>query len=93
MNPYCKALRRWLPEKRSFRSAILFARCDLALANDTFPYLLKLANLGANAAIRQNACIAQGVHTFQSTPTAKPVADLRQRCWQAVAELVESEWE
>ena len=88
MNPYCKALRRWLPEKRSFRSAILFVRCDLALANDTFPYLLKLANLGANAAIRQDPGLAAGVNTFHGTLTCKPVADSQQRDWKPIAELV-----
>ena len=33
----------------------------LALTNATCPDLLKLANMGANAAIRQDAGIAQGV--------------------------------
>ena len=60
----------------------------LALTNATFPYLLKLANLGANAAIREDAGIAEGVNTFRGTLTCKPVADSQQRDWKPVAELV-----
>ncbi len=60
----------------------------LALTNATFPYVLKLANLGAKAAIREDAGIAQGVNTLGGTLTCKPVADSQQRDWQAVAELV-----
>jgi len=66
----------------------LFIRCGLALTNATFPYLLKLVNMGANAAIRQDAGIAQGVNTIHGTLTCKPVADSQQRDWQAVAELL-----
>jgi alanine dehydrogenase len=60
----------------------------LALTNATFPYLLKLANLGANAAIRQDPGLAAGVNTFRGTLTCKPVADSQQRDWQPIAELV-----
>jgi alanine dehydrogenase len=60
----------------------------LALTNSTFPYLLKLANLGANAAIQEDAGIAEGVNTFHGTLTCKPVADSQHREWQPIAELV-----
>jgi alanine dehydrogenase len=60
----------------------------LALTNATFPYLLKLANLGANAAIREDAGMAQGVNTFRGTLTCKPVAESQQRDWKPVTELV-----
>jgi alanine dehydrogenase len=60
----------------------------LALTNSTFPYLLKLANLGANAAIRQDPGLAAGVNTFHGTLTCKPVADSQQRDWKPIAELV-----
>jgi len=60
----------------------------LALTNATFPYVLKLANLGAKAAIREDAGIAWGVNTLGGALTCKPVADSQQRDWQAVAELV-----
>ena len=60
----------------------------LALTNSTFPYLLKLANLGANAAIQEDAGIAEGVNTFHGTLTCKPVADSQHREWKPIAELV-----
>ena len=61
---------------------------SLALTNSTFPYLLKLANLGANAAIQEDAGIAEGVNTFHGTLTCKPVADSQHREWKPIAELV-----
>jgi alanine dehydrogenase len=60
----------------------------LALTNATFPYLLKLANLGAAGAIREDAGIAEGVNTFNGILTCKPVADSQQRGWKPIAELV-----
>jgi alanine dehydrogenase len=60
----------------------------LALTNATFPYLLKLAKLGANAAIREDAGIAEGVNTFSGILTYKAVAESQKRGWQPIAELV-----
>jgi alanine dehydrogenase len=60
----------------------------LALTNATFPYLMKLAKLGANAAIREDAGIAAGVNTFNGILTCRPVAESQHRAWQPVAELV-----
>jgi alanine dehydrogenase len=60
----------------------------LALTNATFPYLLKVANLGAVAAIRKDASIAQGVNTIHGMLTCKPVADSQQRDWQHVNEII-----
>jgi len=60
----------------------------LALTNATFPYVLKLANLGATGAIKEDAGIAEGVNTFNGVLTCKPVADSQQRDWQPVADLV-----
>jgi alanine dehydrogenase len=60
----------------------------LALTNATFPYLLKLANLGAIEAIRKDASIARGVNTIHGMLTCQPVADSQLRDWQPVAELV-----
>jgi len=60
----------------------------LALTNATFPYLLKLAKLGANEAIKQDAGIAEGVNTFHGMLTYKAVAESQKRAWQPVAELV-----
>jgi len=60
----------------------------LALTNATFPYLLKLAKLGANAAIREDQGIAEGVNTFNGVLTYKAVAESQKRDWQPIAELV-----
>ncbi len=35
----------------------------LALTNSTFPYLLRLANLGAREALKQDAGLAEGLNT------------------------------
>jgi alanine dehydrogenase len=60
----------------------------LALTNATFPYLMKLAKQGANAAIREDDGIAAGVNTFHGVLTCRPVAESQHRAWQPVAELV-----
>jgi len=60
----------------------------LALTNATFPYLMKLAKLGANAAIHEDAGIAAGVNTFNGILTCRPVAESQHREWQPVSELV-----
>jgi alanine dehydrogenase len=60
----------------------------LALTNATFPYLMKLAKLGATAAIQEDAGIAAGVNTFGGVLTCKPVAESQRREWQPVAELL-----
>ena len=51
----------------------------LALTNATFPYLLKLANLGANAAIKEDAGIAEGVNTFGGVPVSYTHLDVYKR--------------
>jgi alanine dehydrogenase len=60
----------------------------LALTNATFPYLMKLARLGANGAIQEDAGIAAGVNTFNGILTCKPVAESQHREWEPVSELV-----
>ena len=60
----------------------------LALTNATFPYVLKLANQGAAAAIREDKGIAEGVNTMDGTLTYKAVAAAQQRDWKPVADLV-----
>src|ERR1700748_2090774 len=45
----------------------------LALTNATFPYVVKLAKLGAEAAIREDAGIAEGVNTYAGTLTYEAV--------------------
>jgi alanine dehydrogenase len=60
----------------------------LALTNATFPYVLKLARLGADAAIREDKGIAEGVNTLNGVLTYGAVAAAQKREWQAVAKLV-----
>ncbi len=60
----------------------------LALTNATFPYLLKLANIGAKAAIAEDKGIAEGVNTYAGTLTYEAVAKAQQREWRPVAELL-----
>ena len=60
----------------------------LALTNATFPYVLKLARMGAQAAIREDAGIAEGVNTYQGTLTYGAVASAQKRDWKPVAEVV-----
>ena len=60
----------------------------LALTNATFPYVAKLAHLGAKAAVQEDKGIAEGVNTFEGTLTYGAVAAAQKREWQSVAELV-----
>jgi alanine dehydrogenase len=60
----------------------------LALTNATFPYVLKLARLGAKAAISEDKGIAEGVNTFNGVLTYGAVASAQKREWQAIAKLV-----
>ena len=60
----------------------------LALTNATFPYLLKLAKLGAAEAIKFDPGIAEGVNTFNGTLTYAAVAQAQQRDFTPVATLV-----
>ena len=60
----------------------------LALTNATFPYVAKLARLGAKAAITEDKGIAEGVNTFEGTLTYGAVAAAQGREWRSVAELL-----
>jgi alanine dehydrogenase len=59
----------------------------LALTNATFPYVLKLARMGAKAAISEDNGIAEGVNTYNGILTYGAVAAAQKREWQSVAEL------
>ncbi len=60
----------------------------LALTNATFPYVMKLANLGAAAAIKADTGIAEGVNTYNGTITYAAVAQNQNKPWKPVAELL-----
>ena len=60
----------------------------LALTNSTFPYLLRLANLGAREALRQDAGLAEGLNTWMGTLTHRGVAESQNRAWKAATGLI-----
>jgi alanine dehydrogenase len=60
----------------------------LALTNATFPYVMKLAKMGAKAAIQEDKGIAEGVNTYDGMLTYEAVAAAQKRAWKKVAELV-----
>jgi alanine dehydrogenase len=60
----------------------------LALTNATFPYVIKLANLGASAAIQADPGIAEGVNTFTGHLAYKAVADNQSRTFTPIASLL-----
>jgi alanine dehydrogenase len=62
----------------------------LALTNSTFPYLLRLANLGARAALKQDAGLAEGLNTWLGTLTHRGVAESQDRRWTAAATVIDS---
>jgi alanine dehydrogenase len=60
----------------------------LALTNATFPYVMKLAKLGAPAAIKSDDAIREGVNTFRGQVTYPAVAQSQQRTAASVLELL-----
>jgi alanine dehydrogenase len=60
----------------------------LALTNATFPYVLKLARLGAKEAIAEDEGIAEGVNTYDGELTYGAVAAAQNREWRSIADLV-----
>jgi alanine dehydrogenase len=60
----------------------------LALTNSTFPYLLRLANMGAREALRQDAGLAEGLNTWLGTLTYRGVAESQHRTWKAASGVI-----
>ena len=60
----------------------------LALTNATFPYVMKLAKLGAKMAIQQDKGIAEGVNTYNGHLTYGAVATAQKRDWREISGLV-----
>jgi len=60
----------------------------LALTNSTFPYLLRLANLGAREALQQDAGLAEGLNTWLGTLTYRGVAESQHRTWTAAERVI-----
>src|SRR5579864_1726718 len=60
----------------------------LALTNATLPYVMKLAQMGAVAAIKADNGIREGVNTYKGHVTHKAVADSQNRAARNVMELL-----
>jgi alanine dehydrogenase len=60
----------------------------LALTNATFPYLLRLANLGAREALRQDAGLAEGLNVWRGVLTHRGVAESQLRPWTPVGDIL-----
>jgi alanine dehydrogenase len=60
----------------------------LALTNATFPYLLRMANLGVREALRQDAGLTEGLNIWMGVLTHCGVAESQQREWTAAAEVI-----
>jgi alanine dehydrogenase len=60
----------------------------LALTNSTFPYLLRLASLGAREALKQDAGLAEGLNTWLGTLTHRGVAESQDRSWTPAANVI-----
>jgi alanine dehydrogenase len=59
----------------------------LALTNSTFPYVLRLANLGPREALRQDPGLAEGLNTWLGALTHPGVADSQHRSWTEPAKI------
>jgi alanine dehydrogenase len=60
----------------------------LALTNATFPYLMRLANLGAREALTQDTGLAEGLNTWLGTLTHRGVAESQKRSWTAAGSAI-----
>ena len=60
----------------------------LALTNSTFPYVLRLAKLGAREALKQDAGLAEGLNTWLGTLTYRGVAESQKRDWAPAATVL-----
>ena len=61
----------------------------LALTNATFPYVMRLAKMGAKAAIQADGGLRDGVNTYEGVLTCKPVAESQGKPWKPVADLLQ----
>ncbi|MDE3199733.1 MAG: alanine dehydrogenase [Acidobacteriota bacterium] len=60
----------------------------LALTNSTFPYVMRIANLGAREALRRDTGFAEGLNTWLGSLTHQGVADSQKRDWIPAATLL-----
>jgi alanine dehydrogenase len=60
----------------------------LALTNATFPYLLRIANLGTREALKRDPGLAEGLNTWMGTLTHRGVAESLHKPWTAPADVL-----
>jgi alanine dehydrogenase len=60
----------------------------LALTHATFPYVMRLAQHGARAAIQSDAGLREGVNVYAGALTCKAVAESQGKAWKPVAEVI-----
>ena len=60
----------------------------LALTNATFPYVMKLANIGALPALKADPGLAEGLNTYNGKLTYEAVAQNQDREYTAVSSLL-----
>ncbi|MGA2249842.1 alanine dehydrogenase [Terracidiphilus sp.] len=60
----------------------------LGLTNATFPYLMRLANLGPKEALKKDAGLAEGLNTYLGKLTYRGVAESLQKEWTPWATVV-----
>ncbi|MDR3739732.1 MAG: alanine dehydrogenase [Terracidiphilus sp.] len=60
----------------------------LALTNSTFPYVMRLAKLGAREALKQDAGLAEGLNTWLGKLTYRGVAESQHKPWTATASVL-----
>jgi alanine dehydrogenase len=60
----------------------------LALTNATFPYVMRLANLGAKKALQSDPGLMEGVNTFKGHITYAAVAESQKQKHVAAQDLL-----
>src|SRR5579863_6608379 len=60
----------------------------LALTNATFPYVVRIANLGAREALKQDPGLAEGLNTWLGKLTHRGVAESQKREWIEVQKMI-----
>jgi alanine dehydrogenase len=59
-----------------------------ALTNVTLPYVLEIANLGWQAALKADPALASGLHTHEGALTCEPVAEAHGLAYTPVSQVI-----
>ena len=60
----------------------------LALTNATFPYVMKIARMGAKQAMLSDSGTAEGVNTYAGTLTCQPVAQSQGKQYRSIQDVL-----